>query len=52
MGHLQTFPAGQAMSALPLEADVGEPICNVGLGPGADTQPREWASFARDPYGG
>jgi hypothetical protein len=30
MGHLQTFPTGQPMSAIPLEADVGEPASHVG----------------------
>jgi len=28
-GHLQTFPAGQAMSALPPKAEVGYPGCHV-----------------------
>jgi hypothetical protein len=29
-GQSPAFPAGQALSALPLEADVREPICHVG----------------------
>jgi hypothetical protein len=31
-GHLQTFPADEARSALPLGTDVGEPTSHVGFG--------------------
>jgi len=42
-GHLQTSPAGQARSALPLEADIGGPICHVGYGPLGDMAARNLA---------
>ena len=38
-GHLQTFAAGQAVSARPLEADIVSLDGHVGFGSGADIQP-------------